>query len=594
MTPRQIELLSPALNAATAIEAVKHGADAVYIGATSHGARKMASNSLDDIAKVVDFAHQFRSKVYVTVNTIIYENEIKEVEKLCRELYHIGVDALIVQDMGMLRMKLPPISLHASTQCDIRTPEKAQFLEGVGFSQIVLARELTIDEIKEITSSVSVPVECFVHGALCVSYSGKCHASLALSGRSANRGECSQICRYPFTLTDSAGKILARDKYLLSLKDLNGSLNLKEMMEAGVRSFKIEGRLKDISYVKNITSHYNNLLNNIISGNKDRYRRSSKGDVILGFTPDPYKSFNRSFTDYFQKKRQPDNIATIHTPKSLGEPINDFRKLHNGDGISFFNKEGVFTGLNINRIEGNKIIGSKKIEIPRGSMVYRTSDLHWDKLMKNETASRKIKVDIILSIEGIYARDERGLEAFMPFDISPQLADKEIDYRNIFAKMGNTIYELNSYEDKLPSKSFFPFSWMTQKRREVLEALDKANVENYPFEERIIENKTIKYPHKLFDFRENVSNSLAAEFYKEHGIKDISFAEEVEGKIRENGKILMTTRHCVLRELGKCLKNGSNTQKCFTQPCYLNYKGGRLKLRFNCNKCEMEVLYAEK
>ena len=308
-----------AANAAIAIEAVRHGADAVYIGATSHGARKAAANSLDDIAEVVDYAHKFRSKVYVTVNTIIYDSEIKTVERLCRDLYHIGVDALIVQDMGMLRMSLPPIALHASTQCDIRTPEKARFLQEAGFSQLVLARELSLKEIAEISDAVDVPVECFVHGALCVSYSGKCSASCASTGRSANRGECAQICRLPFSLMDAEGNVIARDRHLLSLRDFNASALMPDLIEAGVSSFKIEGRLKDMDYVKNITSLYNLLLDNIVSNSGGCFHRSSFGKSDISFIPNPEKSFNRGFTDYFLKQRRPISIASLLTPKSMGK-----------------------------------------------------------------------------------------------------------------------------------------------------------------------------------------------------------------------------------------------------------------------------------
>ncbi|MDE6633611.1 MAG: U32 family peptidase, partial [Muribaculaceae bacterium] len=320
---RQLELLAPAGNPEIAKEAILHGADAVYIGASSHGARRNAANSIDDIKRVVDYAHIFRVKVYVTVNTIVYEKELRQVERLISDLYRAGVDAIIVQDMSILRMDIPPIQLHASTQCDIRTPEKALFLQNVGFSQLVLPRELTLDEIKKMSEVVSVPLESFIHGALCVSYSGRCHASFASCGRSANRGECAQICRLPFSLTDSKGNVIAKNKHLLSLRDLNTIDILPNLVESGISSFKIEGRLKEASYVKNTVTAYRAALDNIISDNPDRFRRSSFGMSEITFSPKLSKSFNRGFSHYFIESRRPLGIISPDTPKSLGETIED-------------------------------------------------------------------------------------------------------------------------------------------------------------------------------------------------------------------------------------------------------------------------------
>ena len=326
----KIELLAPAANAEVAREAILHGADAVYMGPPSHGARKSAANSIEDISRTADFAHKFGAKVYATVNTIVYDHELKDVERLAWNLYRAGTDALIVQDMALLRLDLPPIALHASTQCDTRTIEKARFLEDVGFSQIVLARELTLKEIADICESLTVPVETFIHGALCVSYSGRCHASQATCGRSANRGECAQICRLPFTLTDANGKILAKDRHLLSLKDFNASDRLEELLNAGVRSLKIEGRLKDASYVKNVVAYYRQRLDNIIEASDGRYERSSSGESTVSFTPQLDKSFNRGFTRYFLDNRRQAGISSPLTPKSMGEEIKDISSLNNG------------------------------------------------------------------------------------------------------------------------------------------------------------------------------------------------------------------------------------------------------------------------
>lgn len=589
MKPRSLELLSPAANAETAIQAVLHGADAVYIGPPSHGARKSAANSLEDIERVVDFAHQYRAKVYATVNTIIYEEEIKGVESLCKDLYHIGVDALIIQDMGILRMKLPPIALHASTQCDIRTPEKAVFLQEVGFSQLVLARELTLKEIKEIAESVTIPIETFIHGALCVCYSGRCHASYALNGRSANRGECAQICRYPYTLTDSEDRIISKDKYLLSLKDLNFSNNLENLINAGVSSFKIEGRLKDTGYVKNITALYSNKLNQIISKSDNTLKRSSFGEVTLKFQPQAEKSYNRGFTEYFLEKRKPMHIASLLSPKSRGEAIKNIYELNNGDGISFYDYNNNFTGVNVNRVEENRIIPARKIRIPKNAQIFRTFDVKWNKLLASETAVRKIKLDISLDDRNISAADERGNRVVLPLVAQYEKAQKPMDFRVVFEKLGNTPYILNKFTSTINPERFYRASELTSLRRQLISLLDKANNATYPFQYRHPENKTIRYPSEILDYRDNVSNNLSASFYKDHGVKKIEEAVEVTGGVKK-GNVVMTTRHCVLRELGLCLKEkGKPSNVRF--PLFLNFDGGKFRLDFDCKNCEMKVIY---
>lgn len=587
MKIRELELLSPAANKDVAIQAIKHGADAVYIGPPSHGARKSAANSLDEIAEVVDFAHIFHSKVYATVNTIIYNDEIKKVETLCRDLYDIGVDALIIQDMGILKMKIPPIALHASTQCDIRTVEKAQFLEKVGFSQLVLARELTLNEIKEIASSVTIPVETFIHGALCVSYSGRCHASFALNGRSANRGECAQICRYPYSLVDGNGNTLFKDKYLLSLKDLNRQHNLNDLIEAGVNSFKIEGRLKDSSYVKNITALYHQQLDGIISKSGGTLKRSSYGKVSFKFEPNAEKSFNRGFTSYFLNDRKPADIASLLTPKSQGEPIKKISVLNNGDGISFFDKEGNFTGTNVNKIENGKIIPARRIEIPRTG-IFRTNDLKWEKILSGETAIRKIRLNINIDNEKIIGKDERGEVVEIPLDSNFERANKPTDYREVLSKLGNTNYYLGELLYNLSTDRFYPLSYITELRRTLVECLDKTNEISYQRSLRRPGDPTTKYPTSILDYRDNVSNRLAEEFYKEHGVQIIEPALETSGKVKE-GDVVMTTRHCVLRELGLCKKDKKKVP-AFEDPLFLKFDGGKFRLKFDCKNCEMQVI----
>ena len=620
---KKIELLSPAGNADIAIEAIKHGADAIYIGAPSHGARKNASNSPEEIRRVVDFAHIFGAKVYVTVNTIIYENELRDVERMIREIYRAGADALIVQDMGILRMDIPPIALHASTQCDIRTPEKARFLQEVGFSQIVLARELTIKEIKAITAAVEIPVEVFVHGALCVSYSGRCSAGFACAGRSGNRGECPQICRLPFTLRDGSGKILAKDKYLLSLKDYRAENHLEELIEAGVSSFKIEGRLKEAGYVKNVTAYYSRRLNEITEASQGKYIRSSYGNVELKFEPSLEKSFNRGFTDY-GLGRSMKNIASIHTPKSLGEPIKNTRELRPGDGISFFDKDGRFDGVLVNGIRNGDIIGNRPFSLPAGARIYRTSSVEWKKLMAAETAVRTLPLNITLSISRredatfsrrdmacrvasaetpsrrdtacrvappsltLKAQDPTGSYIILNTSLKGEPARKENSYISIFEKLGDTPFRLNNFESHIAGL-FFPASALTSARRELIKKLLQAKRATYRYDYRRNENRAYPYPAKELDYRDNVANSLAETFYKEHGIRSIEPALEVSGRSKAKGKKVMTTRHCILRELGLCLKQGSKPKLPLT------LESGNIKLTpsFDCTRCEMHLNHAD-
>lgn len=514
MSPRPLELLAPAADRDVAMQAILHGADAVYMGGPSHGARRRAANSIDDIRAVTDFAHTFRARVYVTVNTLVYEHELKEVEHLCRDLYEAGVDALIVQDMSLLRLDIPPIALHASTQCDTRTPGKARFLQDVGFSQIVLARELSIPEIHAVTDAVSVPVECFVHGALCVSYSGRCGASFMSMGRSANRGECAQMCRLPYTLRNGRGEILEKDRYLLSLRDFNASRSLRDMVEAGVSSFKIEGRLKEADYVKNVTAAYRLRLDEIIAGSDGRYRRSSCGTSEITFSPDLAKSFNRGFTSYFLEGRRPGQMASLRTPKSMGEIIDDPRKLNNGDGISFFNASGEYEGVGVNRVDNGRIIGSRPFRLPRGAEIHRTLDRRWQTMMARDTAVRTVAVDISVDDTGVTARDERGVSVRVALDADRSPARKPMDPRPVFAKLGGTVYRLREFVNRLDPSVFIPASQLTAIRRRLVEALDRANLDTYRFDTRRPE-LPVPYPAATLDSRDNVANSLARRFYEE-------------------------------------------------------------------------------
>ena len=588
---KKLELLAPAADKNVAIQAILHGADAVYMGASSHGARKNAANSIEDIREVVLFAHQFRARVYVTVNTLVYDKEIKHVEKLIRDLYLAGVDALIVQDMGILRMNIPPIELHASTQCDTRSVEKAQFLERVGFSQIVLARELTLKEIESICSNVTVPVECFIHGALCVSYSGRCRASEVQTGRSANRGECSQMCRLPYNLKDSEGKILVKNRYLLSLRDFNASEFLSEMVEAGVSSFKIEGRLKDVTYVKNITAYYRLLIDRLIAENPDKYCRSSYGKSEFTFIPEPYKSFNRDFTGYFLEGRHKKSMASLITPKSKGEKICDIRDLHNGDGISFVNADEEYEGVGINKIENGRIIGARPFHMPAGVEIRRTFNAQWQSTLAQKTATRTIDVDMEIDDNGISASDERGNSVRINLNVDKFKAEKRMEPGKILGKLGNTIYRLRKLTNNLNPDIFIQASQLNALKRELIQSLDEANNATYPYSYRRNEDLTVKYIKENLSAEDNVANSLSAEFYKAHGSTTNEYAIEVTGK-KKGPLTVMNTRYCLRRELGICKKNPESHSplKNAKEPFYIESGKNKFRLQFDCNNCEMRVI----
>lgn len=600
-SPRIIELLAPAKNAETAIAAINHGADAVYIGAPKFGARASVGNSIDDIKTVVDYAHTFNVRVYVTVNTIIYDSELEDVERMIADLYLIGVDAIIVQDMGVLRMNIPPIQLHASTQCDIRTAEKAKFLEDVGFSQLVLARELTTEEIAEVKRKTVSPIEYFVHGALCVSYSGKCHASCAFIGRSANRGECAQICRLPYDIYDENG-LVAKGKHILSLKDNNLSDRMEALLAAGVSSFKIEGRLKEVGYVKNITAYYSNILNNICRRNPQRYRRRACGTEHLSFTPNPEKSFNRGFTHYFNENRRPDgSMANIYSPKSMGEKIgtvvrvnkniirlNTKKSLSNGDGFVYL-KDGELIGFRANKANGNQIETLKSINIPQGATIFRNYDKAFDDTLQKDSATRTIGISVVLhrTPAGISVdiRDEAGNYASIHEPMAPETANKDQtdSQRRVFSKLGNTPYSLQEFDNSETADTFIPASVLTELRRRAVEALDRTKRASYPFEYRKNEDKAARVECPEMNFHENVANRLAEAFYKEHGAVSIEPAMEVDGN--KKNPVVMNTRYCIRRELGACLK--TKTAGKIGKDVVIESGDIRMSVEFDCKNCQM-------
>ena len=605
--PALIELLAPARDADIAIAAIDHGADAVYMGASHHGARADATNTLDDVSRACDYAHRFGARIYATVNTLIYDNELKEVERLVHDLYRIGVDALIVQDLGLLRLDLPPIALHASTQCDLRTTEKARFLEALGFSQLVMARELTLDEIADIRKATTVPLEAFVHGALCVSYSGRCAISQALKGRSANRGECAQLCRLPYDLVDANGRVLVEGKHLLSLRDMNRHDRLEQMMSAGISSFKIKGRLKDIGYVKNVVAYYRRAIDRIIDRQPELYRRLSLGKTQLTFEPALEKSFNRGFTHYFLDERRPKDgksMASIDTPKSQGEflgrvvrcnagtlTIDTRTTLVNGDGLSYYDAQGQFTGTRVNRsLGGGKVLLREHVAIPRGTLIYRTADKAFNDLLNKPSATRTITVDAELryinSGLSLTLADERGNRMTHTLDCDLQPAAKPQGERQIaeLAKLGGTIYRLN--EAKVPSDVFIPASLLARLRRETVELLDRSHVIIHPVDKRRQEDKSAPCPATTLTPADNVANRLAEQLYRDHGVTDITPALEVGTPINM-ATPLMHTRYCIRRQLGACLK-GKNANR-LPRDIYLKTGGTLLKVTCDCKSCEMRL-----
>ena len=600
--------MAPAKNAAIAIEAIKHGADAVYIGASSHGARFAAGNSLEDIAQVVSFAHQYMAKVYVTINTLIYDSELSQVEKLIHSLYRIGVDALIVQDMAILGMKLPPIALHASTQCDIRTPEKAEFLERVGFSQLVLARELTLEETAAIHSRVKAPLEAFVHGALCVSYSGDCQAGFATMGRSANRGECPQICRHKFDLIDGDGNTLIKGKHLLSLRDLNRSQMLAEMLEAGVSSFKIEGRLKDSDYVKNVVAAYRRQLDSIIAANPDKYTRSSIGYSEITFTPDLNASFNRGYTDYFTRERRPNvKMASVDTPKWIGIPVGKVistsgnrikaklsQQLTNGDGLGYFDSNRDFFGFRLNRVDGSTLIAAQPVNIPSGTTLYRNKDHKRQQTLDSATAIRIIYVDMTLSSTAwgiaLEVTAENGARAAVTTEIelSPARTPQEQTRREVLSKTGDSIFRVKNLTDSA-GYFFIPKSTLADIRRRAIDALLRSIRSAYRYDYRIAEQTDAPLPQGTsLTYHDNIANRMAAKFYHKHGATNI--APSIETAPTGNDRIrVMTTRYCLRREYGCCLRTANG--KKWPQELYLQSGPMRFDVEFDCKNCQMHIMH---
>ncbi|MDX9944811.1 MAG: U32 family peptidase [Azonexus sp.] len=605
-----LELLAPAKNADFGIEAIKHGADAVYIGGPSFGARYGAGNDVAEIRRLCDFAHRFRAKVFVALNTILHDSELEGGRRLAWDLYEAGVDALIIQDMGLLELDLPPIQLHASTQTDIRNPAKAKFLEDAGFSQIVLAREMSIGEVRQVADATTLALEYFVHGALCVAYSGQCYISHAHTGRSANRGECSQACRLPYTLVDDKGKTITENQHLLSMKDNNQSDNLRALVEAGVSSFKIEGRLKDLSYVKNITAHYRTLLDEIIASDP-RYSRASSGHSTFTFTPQPEKTFNRGYTDYFANDRQ-DDIGAFDSPAFVGEPIGEVTEIgdgwltvntretfNNGDGVCFHDAHGEVQGMRINRVDGRRLYPAEiPADLSEGTTLFRNRDQAFERALEKDSAERRVAVNVrfteqadrfsltltdedMVNVTVDLQKDEKiGVDRAQ----NPEAAIAKL--KENLGKFGNTIFVAESVELQLNDAWFLPVSAINGLRREAVEKLETARQASHPRPPRAApaENPA-PYPQDELTYLGNVFNEKARTFYEKHGVKLIEEAYEAGN---EKGMVsLMITRHCLRYSFNLCPKEVKHLKP---DPMTLINGNEKLILKFDCKACEMHVV----
>ena len=626
MYPHQLELLAPARDADIGIEAVNHGADAVYIGGPSFGARAAAANDIADIARLVQHAHRYNARVFATLNTILADDELEPARKQIWQLYEAGVDALIIQDMGLLELELPPIQLHASTQCDIRTPEKARFLQDVGLSQIVLARELDLAQIAAIRAATdpATTLEFFVHGALCVAYSGQCYISHAHTGRSANRGDCSQACRLPYQVTDLEGRIVAHDKHVLSMKDNNQSANLEALVDAGIRSFKIEGRYKDMGYVKNITAHYRTLLDELIE-RRPEFAPASSGRTRFAFTPDPDQNFNREFTDYFVGGRKAD-IGAFDTPKNPGLPIGHVTRLgdkwielatdspdivlNNGDGLCYYTLQKDLAGLAINRAE-KMGEGSWRVfpkdpmasfkDLRAGTLVNRNRDMNWTRMLDRPSSERRIGVWLRLdetdSGLALTLTDEDGYSVTVnaPHAKEPakDAARAEATLHEHLGKLGATPFAAMGISLELSQPWFVPASLVNALRRDAVAALEAERAAAYqrPLRAQPVEPPAT-YPEDTLSYLANVYNHKARDFYAKHGVKVVAAAYESH---EEAGEVsLMITKHCVRYSLSLCPKQAKGVTgvqgTVRAAPLTLVNGSEKLTLRFDCKACEMHVM----
>ena len=615
-----LELLSPAKNYEQGREAINHGADAVYIGAANFGARVGAANSLAEVEQLTRHAHLYHAKVFATVNTLLFDTEVEEAVRLMHQLYNIGVDAVIMQDLGLLECDLPPIELHASTQTHNASLERIQFMERVGFKRVILARETSLEQMREIRRHTTVDLEAFVQGALCVSYSGQCYMSQYLNGRSGNRGCCSQPCRSAYDLYNQRGELLQKGQHLLSLKDFSAASHLQQMIDAGITSFKIEGRLKDMGYVKNVTAYYRRLLDDIMAHRSD-CRPASSGHTELYFVPDLEKTFNRGFTDYFLQERKP--MATLNTQKSLGKKLGPVIKIDGnnitlrspepltaGDGLCFFNPKGELEGFLVNRVGGNTFQPNRMPGgLAVGTLLWRNHDQAFEKQLQNRTSSRKVAVTATLADtpNGLQLQllDCDGCQAAASIECTketaqnPQLAQEQTDKQ--LRKMGDTIFQTSEIHYRLGGAYFLPSALLGDLRRKAVAALEKARLawhlarrgHSVPLAER--QANTTPYFETAVDYRANILNQQAEQFYRRHGVQQMEYG--LERTLDYHGKALMTTKYCIRYELGCCLQ-GKNTKPDKlhidnNDQLYLHNNKHWFGLHFDCRNCQM-LITAEK
>lgn len=601
------ELLAPAKNIETGIAAVNYGADAVYIGANKFGARKEASNTIADIEKLINYSHKFNVKVYAAINTILYEHELEEVALLIKSLYNIGIDALIIQDMGILEMDLPPIPLHASTQTNNYDINHIKFLSQIGFKRIILARELSYEQIIELRKLVKCELEVFIHGALCVCMSGQCYMSASIGKRSGNRGECAQPCREKYSLVDSKNNFILENKYFLSVKDLNHSNNIEKLMNVGIDSFKIEGRLKNINYVKNV-AHYRLLIDKILENKPDKFK-SSSGKVYFDFIPDIHKTYNRLYTDYFFNGRNT-KICNIHSPKSFGKYIGKVseifdkyftivskEQIYNGDGIVFFDENNHLNGLKINSVDGMKIYPNKMKNLKVGFEVFRNFDAQFENLLKKNQTVRKISVKLNLKEinNGFFLllTDEDGNSVEEIIEIKKEIALRTDNImENIkkqLKKFGETIFIADEITIDFIHKYFIPFKVLNSVRGKAVSKLELLRLKKYnDFKvQKKLNNNSVQYPLTELDYTWNISNSLAKLFYKKHGVNKIENAIEISQN--KNNKYLMKTKMCIKYELEACPVLNPKKILLFFEPLYLTNNKFYFKLEFDCKNCIMKV-----
>ena len=607
-TVRKIELLVPAKNLSCGIAAVNHGADAVYIGGPGFSARSAAANSVEDIEQLVCHAHLFGAKVYVALNTIFDDKELPRAVDLCHSLYLVGVDALIIQDTGLLESDLPPLPLHSSTQMNNRTPERVRFWEDVGFEQVVLARELSLTQIRSIREKSSVLLEFFVHGALCVSYSGQCYISEVMAGRSANRGECAQFCRHKFDLKDNMGKTLEKDKYLLSLNDLDLSSHLESLIDAGISSLKIEGRLKDENYVKNITAYYRQVLDMIIERRLDLMRASS-GSCRFDFKPDPAKSFNRGKTAYFIEKKR-NIVGDVKSPKSKGKfigrvtrvakdsfVVDTDEKISNGDGLCFFSTNGALVGIRINRADGITLFPKDNVSrlgLRIGMELFRNSDISFTKQLNRSEQCRTVTVDLLLSENGggllLTVNDTDGVETSVTLVVTGEEAKnpgaiQEVAVKQL-KKCGGTVFDVDSVEVDLSSNLFYPAAIFNEIRRKAFVRHAEQRIDHFKVKPAAPRGGKGEWPVDEVSYLDNISNKKALAFYRKHGVSKVDSALVKAAEV-ENAA-LMTTKYCIKAQLGICpkLKKGGQEME---GALFLSDQAGEYTLDFDCKKCEMQL-----